>query len=88
LKSGDIKGETGSRIVTVQDQVLSTNYLIKKIQKEDEFSTHLHYSIFKKSGIETAENWYSYIPKAVCEREGITVLWIQGVRFWLVGQTS
>jgi len=27
LKSGDIKGETGSKIVEAQDQAISTNYL-------------------------------------------------------------
>jgi hypothetical protein len=28
-------------------------------------------------GIETAENWYSHIPKPVIEHEDITVLWNQ-----------
>jgi len=45
-----------------------------------EVCTHLHYSICKKLGIETAENWYSHISKAVCEHEDITVLWNQGVQ--------
>jgi len=31
LKSGDIKGETGSKIVAAQDQAISTNYFKKKI---------------------------------------------------------
>ena len=35
LKSGDIKGETESTIVTVQDQAISTNYFRKKILKEE-----------------------------------------------------
>jgi len=30
--------------------------------------------------IETAENWYSHIPKAVCEHKDITALWNQGVQ--------
>jgi len=34
LKSGDIKGETGSTIVAAQDQVISTNYFKNKILKE------------------------------------------------------
>jgi len=34
----------------------------------------------QETGIETAENWYSLIPKAVCEHADITVLWNQGVR--------
>jgi len=35
LKSGDIKGETESTIVAAQDQAVSTNYLKKKILKEE-----------------------------------------------------
>jgi hypothetical protein len=42
--------------------------------------THLHYSICKTLGIETTENWYSHIPKSVCQHEDITVLWNQGVQ--------
>jgi hypothetical protein len=38
---------------------------------------NLHYSIYKKLGTETAENWYSHIPKPVPEHEDITVLWIK-----------
>ena len=35
LKSGDIKGETESTIVAVQDQAISTNYFKNKIFKEE-----------------------------------------------------
>jgi hypothetical protein len=42
--------------------------------------THLHYSICKKLGIETAENWYSHIPRPVTEHEDVTVLWNQGIQ--------
>jgi len=35
LKSGDIKGETESTIVAVQDQAISTNYFKNKILKEE-----------------------------------------------------
>jgi hypothetical protein len=42
--------------------------------------THLHYSIYKTLGIETTENWYSHIPKPVCQHEDITVLWNQGIQ--------
>jgi hypothetical protein len=34
LKSSDIKGETESKIVAVQDQAISTNYFKYKIFKE------------------------------------------------------
>jgi len=50
----------------------------------------LYYSVCKKLGIETAENWYSNIPKAVREHEDTKVLWNQGVqtdRFWPIGKT-
>jgi hypothetical protein len=40
----------------------------------------MHYSICKKLGIETAENWYSHILKPVTEHEDVTVLWIQGIQ--------
>jgi hypothetical protein len=45
------------------------------IIRHDKFCTHLHYSICKKLGIETAKDWYTHIPKVVCEHEDITVLW-------------
>ena len=35
LKSGDIKGETESKTVEVQDQEISTNYFKNKIFKEE-----------------------------------------------------
>jgi hypothetical protein len=35
LKSGDIKRETESTIVTAQDQVINTNYFKNKILKEE-----------------------------------------------------
>jgi hypothetical protein len=35
LKFGDIKGETESTIVAVQDQAISTNYFKRKILKEE-----------------------------------------------------
>jgi len=50
---------------------------------------HLRYSICKKFGIETAENWYIHIYKAICEHKDVTVLWRQDVktdRFWSIGQ--
>jgi hypothetical protein len=46
----------------------------------DKVCTHLHYSICKKLGTETAENWYSHVPKPVTEHENVTVLWNQGIQ--------
>jgi hypothetical protein len=45
--------------------------------RHDTVCTHLHYSICKTLGIVTTENWYSHIPKPVCQHEDITVLWNQ-----------
>jgi hypothetical protein len=36
--------------------------------------------ICKTLGIEKTENWYSHIPKSVCQHADITVLWNQGVQ--------
>ena len=35
LKSGDIKGETESKILTAKDQAISTNYFENRILKEE-----------------------------------------------------
>jgi hypothetical protein len=46
----------------------------------DKVCTHLHYSICKTLGTETTENWYSHIPKPVCQHKDIIVLQNQGVQ--------
>jgi hypothetical protein len=51
----------------------------RRRRRHDKVCTHLHYSIRKKLGIETAENWYSHIPKPITEHEDIIVLWNQGI---------
>jgi hypothetical protein len=57
--------------------ILAKNeYVIRR----DRVYTYLHHSIRKTLGIETTENWYSHIPKSVCQNEDITVLWNQGVQ--------
>lgn len=50
------------------------------IVRHDKVCMHLHYSICKEFGIEVPDNWYSHVPKSVCEHEDITVLWNQGVQ--------
>jgi hypothetical protein len=56
--------------------ILAKNeYVIRR----DKVCTHLHYSICTTLGTETTENWYSHIPKSVCQHGDITVLWNQGV---------
>jgi len=39
----------------------------------------LHYSICKALGIETADKWYTHMPKPVYEEGDVTVLWNQAV---------
>jgi hypothetical protein len=34
----------------------------------------------KKLSTESTENWYSHIPKSICEHEDLTVLWNQEVQ--------
>jgi hypothetical protein len=46
------------------------------IIRHDKVRTHLQYSLYKRSGTETTEDWYSHIPKSVTEHEG----WNQGVQ--------
>jgi len=42
--------------------------------KHDKFRAYLHYSVCKKLGIQTAENWYAHIPSAVYEHKNITTM--------------
>jgi hypothetical protein len=46
----------------------------------DRVCTHLHYSLRETLCAETTENWYSHIPKPVCQHEDITVLWNQVIQ--------
>jgi hypothetical protein len=68
----DINNKNNIRMSTLA----KNEYIIRL----DKVCTHLHYSICKKLGIETAEHWYSHIPKPVTEHEDITVLWNQGIQ--------
>jgi hypothetical protein len=63
--------ETIDHIISGCPTLAKNDYIIR----HNKVCTHLHYSICKKLGIETAENWYSLIPKSVTELEDITVLW-------------
>ena len=47
--------------------------------RHDKVCTHLHYSICTALGIETADKWYTHMPKPVHEEGDITVLWNQAV---------
>jgi len=49
------------------------------LMRHDKVCTHLHYSIFKDLGIETADKWYTHMPKPVYEEGDVTVLWNQAV---------
>jgi hypothetical protein len=43
--------------------------------RHDRVCTHPYYSVRKTLDIEKTDNWYSHIPKPVCQHEDITVLW-------------
>jgi hypothetical protein len=65
------------------DQLISGCLTLAKneyVIRHDKVCTLLHYSICKKLGIETAEDWYSHIPKPVTEHEDLTVLWNQWIQ--------
>ena len=48
-------------------------------RKTGQTFTHLHYSICKALGFETTDKWYTHMPKPVCEKGDVTVLWNQAV---------
>ena len=47
------------------------------LMRHGKVCTHLHYSICKALGIETADKWYTHMPKPVYEEGDVTVLWNQ-----------
>jgi hypothetical protein len=49
------------------------------LMRHDKVCTHLHYSIYKALGIETADKLYTRMPKPVYEEGDVTVLWNQAV---------
>ena len=49
------------------------------LMRHDKVCTHLHYSICKALGTETTDEWYTHMPKPVCEEGYVTVLWNQAV---------
>jgi hypothetical protein len=50
---------------------------IEYLLRLDKVCTHLHFSICKAIGPETTNNWYTHMPKPVCEWGYVTVLWNQ-----------
>jgi hypothetical protein len=84
-----LKEEIGSRCRLCKEYEETINHLTsgcpilaknEYLIRHDKVCTHLHYSICKTLGIETTENWYSHIPKPVCQHEDITILWNQGIQ--------
>ena len=49
------------------------------LMRHDKVCTHLHYSICKALGTETADKRYTHMPKPVYEEGDVTVLWNQAV---------
>jgi hypothetical protein len=50
------------------------------ITRHVKFCTYLHYSVCSEFGTEVPGNWYSFVPKPLCEHEDVTVLWNQDVK--------
>ena len=46
---------------------------------DDNNNNSNNYSICKAFGIETADKWYTHMPKSVYEEGDVTVLWNQAV---------
>jgi hypothetical protein len=57
--------------------ILANNEYIIRYYK---VCTYHHCSICKTLGIKTTEDWFSHIPKPVCQHEDITILWNQRVQ--------
>ena len=62
--------------LTSECPILAKN---KYIMRHDKVCAHLHYSICKALSIETTDKWYTHMPKPVCEKGDVTVLWDQAV---------
>jgi hypothetical protein len=65
------------------DHLTSGCHILEKneyLMRHDKFCTHLHYSICKALGNETADKWYTHMPKQVYEEGDVTVLWNQAVQ--------
>jgi hypothetical protein len=96
-----LKEETESRCQLCKeyeeiiDHLTSGRRILAKneyVIRHDKVCTDLHYSICKTLGTETTENWYSHIPKPVCQHEDIEQFCgIKGYkvigRFWQIGPT-
>jgi hypothetical protein len=68
INRGIFQGDSLSPLLFCIALIPITNEL-NRIIRHDKICTHLHYSICKKLGIETAGNWYSHIPKPVTEHD-------------------
>jgi len=66
---------------TIDHLTLGSPILVKNqyLIRHNKFCTHLHYSICKSLGTESADKWYTHMPKPVYEEGDITVLWNQAV---------
>ena len=53
----------------------NTKYLLR----QDKVCARLRYSVCKAIVVETIDIWYTHTHKPVCEHDGVTVLWNQGV---------
>jgi hypothetical protein len=66
---------------TIDHLTSECSILAKKeyLMRHDKVCTHLHYAICKALGIETADKWYTHMPKPAYEEGDVTVLLNQAV---------
>jgi hypothetical protein len=69
----------GCEAVSANNNNNNNNNNNEYLMRHDKVCTHLHYSICKALGIETADKWYTHMPKQVYEEGDVTVLWNQAV---------
>ena len=64
-------GETIDHLVSGCIELAKTEYF----HRHNETTAHTHWKICKEFGIEVKERWYEHEPKAVTEKDSVTILW-------------
>ena len=64
-------GETIDHLVSGCPELAKTEY----IHRQHKTTAHMHWKICREFGIEVKERWYEHEPKAVTEKESVTILW-------------
>ena len=64
-------GEAIDHLVSGFPELAKTEY----IHRQHKTTAHIHWKICREFGIEVKERWYEHEPKAVTEKESVTILW-------------